>query len=598
MSYTALPVTTPTLITLVDASGMPFARWTLQGSAPEGRILRWKAEGNIHMAGSAMDFARSWHHRGFRLEMVIRWNVGVQSFRQDWTGTAWGDPEPLPTALAHSQILRWAARATVVVQPFEGDDSFIFNANATGDGLSLRDIGAVAHTHLEMMLEAVSLADAPAVPGTIDPEARTGWSYGAWSYYTWDSARVPGNVSAGMIAYNLKTASMGNYPSGAYTCEIQARDLRDRVNHTFATHAKMRQIIEAGYISTSDFVTAWVHVVEDVVYVYCIGPIVNNVGRSPSKTAIFRLDSIDPETKEGSFTLMREMNLNTGAGSGVMPNTAYLPGLVTLGMVGYSGLNLLASWPWNRRITSQFAHFTDYYLQDEYVDIANQAEITADIFLTPASPLRPSRVLTATQTLNYKIVTCSVRPWEPAGPSDFQVLYEASGSVTSSMGMSWTGANQYPGSALSTVNVVGSTDDLYEIDATYGGGLDPFHPAGMHTKNAHGLFRGRMYDTTRRFYFNTAMERTIWTPPTMPGNDRLMGVWGDTEAIVGIRGNTAGRDVNWNYFYVCKASDTEMANQYSIYSSLDSDGRILHLEGVEDVTPAMWLDGTKLFDLN
>ncbi len=597
MSYTVLPVTTPTLVTLLDPAGLPFARWTLQGSAPEGRILRWKAEGNLHTAGSAQSFARCWHHRGFRLELVIRWNVGVQSYRQDWLGADWGDPEPLPTALAHSQILRWASKAPVVVQPFLGDESFIFNAQALGDGPSLRDLAGVAHTQLELVLEAVSVAEAPAVPGTIDPDARTGWSYGAWSYYTWDSARIPGNVTAGMIAFNLRTSRMDLYPGGAYTCEIQTRDLRDRENHTFRRYARMSQIIEAGYISLTGTITAWIHLEGDVVYVHCVGPIVNANGRSPSKSAVWRLDSIDPVSQEGHFTLMHEAILNTGAGSGTIPSGVYAPGQAGLGAVGYGGTNYLASWPWNRVVTSSFRHITDTYLSGFYVDVAEWARMTVDVVVTPSSPILPSRVLHASEYYGYKIITLSKHAWEQASLEDYTVINEASGNVRSDMGMWWDGIDTGT-NALSGVNVQGDTSDLYEISATLGGGLDPFHPAGMHPKHHHGVIRGRMYDRTRYFYLNTRQERVLWTPPAMPGLDRLMGVWGDTQAIVGIRGTLASTNVNWDYFYVCKASDITFSKKYSIYSSIEHDGRVLHLEGVEDVTPSLWLDDTKLYDLN
>lgn len=596
MTYTIVPALQPTRITILDGS-TPLARWTLQSPDRAGRSLRWIPDGKLAELGSGAGFARLWAHRGFRLELSIKWGAGLMSSRETWTGSSWSDPETLPTAQAHCEILDWAARFPMQVEPWAGDMTALFVAAAFERGPSLEDTRGVVHSDLELVLQGTSFADALTIPATLDPDALTGWSYGPWSYYTWDSARIPGNVTAGGIVYNLKTNRMDLYPGGAYTCEIQRRDLTDRVHHTFQTHAKMSQIIEAGYISKTSVVTAWVHLKGETLYVHCVGPIVNAKGRSPSKTAVFRLDSIDPVTLEGTYTLLSEVLLNTGAGSGTMPSSAYAPGAVGLGAVGYGGFVYLSAWPWNRVVTSSSRHFTDTYLRGVYIDIAEWAKVTVDVFVTPPSPILPSRVLHASEYYSYKIITCSKLPWEEASLEDFTVINEASGNVRSDMGMSWDGFDTGE-NALSGVNVQGDTSDLYEISATLGGGLDPFHPAGMHLTNAHGILRGRMYDMTRFFYRNSRNERVFWTPPTMPGSDRLAGVWGDSQAIVGIRGTMASNNVNWNYFYVCKSSDTTFSKKYSIYSSVDAYGRILHLEGVEDVTPSMWLDDTKLFDLN
>ena len=56
-------------------------------------------------------------------------------------------------------------------------------------------------------------------------------------------------------------------------------------------------------------------------------------------------------------------------------------------------------------------------------------------------------------------------------------------------------------------------------------------------------------------------------------------------------------DLDYHSFYVVDVDDSEMANKYSIFSGLYGDD-IVHIEGLEDVTPTVWRGNTKLADLN
>jgi len=603
VSYTVFPVTTPTLITLVDPSGMPFARWTLQGSAPEGRILRWKAEGNLHMAGSALDFARSWHHRGFRLEMVIRWNVGVQCLRQDWTGSAWGDPEPLPTALAHSQILRWAARATVVVQPFQGDDSFIFNAHAPGDGPSLRDLAGVAHTHLEMTLEAVSLASAPEVPGTIDPEARTGWSYGAWGYYTWDSARLPGSVSGNHI-YNLKLVNLPGYPAGSWTAEIQRRDLTDRVNHLFATYARLDQLLAEGNLSTFSGVI----VKDDGIYITTVPS--KTEGRITClKSVLYKLVSVG-EDLVGTFEKVGEQTVQEGY---TIPNWQFESAEgVPMPIFNYT-LGKFDTARQDRYIT-----WSDY--DGTHVGTNGGQVMTNTILMTPYLPDLAPLKLTDTDSSTNRIIARSTWREDPrimTDPAAYLSFVQKGFRGIEYHGISGGGfaapeaSDSVPWGGVHLV-INGTLIQFgYFSSGSYIQGPNIAHPISFNEECEFAMFWGLA--TTYTGYDIAALTGSVvdWhyrvgfreraivprATPAFTTGDELVGIWGDS-AYVFHRVYYGANTRSYNEYYVVKGDDLAGVHRYSIYSYLSTDGSVFHIEGVEDPTPSLWRDGAKIRDLN
>jgi hypothetical protein len=99
--------------------------------------------------------------------------------------------------------------------------------------------------------------------------------------------------------------------------------------------------------------------------------------------------------------------------------------------------------------------------------------------------------------------------------------------------------------------------------------------------------------TASTYVDNTGTQHTL-TVPTTNGSDHLVGMWGDNGAAV-YRKSTSTTLV-YSDFYVCKGSDT--AHQYSIFSTLNADGSIYHIEGPEDVTPALYKDNTLVMSLN
>lgn len=172
-----------TRITLLDATGAPAVRWTLQVPERAGRTVRWVPEGMLRQMGSASNFLRRWIHRGFRLEVSLRWGYGLTSTRETWSGTAWTGAATRPTAEAHSEILDWSERLPVQVEPYTGEGAAVFTATAAEKGPSLQDTKGVAHPRLELVLAAVVLVSGITFP---PPHGGAlGWGIGPWGQLPW-----------------------------------------------------------------------------------------------------------------------------------------------------------------------------------------------------------------------------------------------------------------------------------------------------------------------------------------------------------------------------------------------------------------------------
>ncbi len=176
MSLCALAVTRPTVVTLRSAAGEPIARWTLEREEREGRVFRWTPEGQLHTLGSGAGFRRRWVHRGWRRELIIRWDVGQASVRQPWTGSAWGPGVMLPTAEAVAEIHQ---AVQVEVDPLQGSEFGTYLAQTFEHELVLRDMKGVVHTQMELLLRAEDLVDEIQFIA-LDGFGWTSWGYGPW----------------------------------------------------------------------------------------------------------------------------------------------------------------------------------------------------------------------------------------------------------------------------------------------------------------------------------------------------------------------------------------------------------------------------------
>ena len=178
---TVVPTAPPTRITLLDSTGAPAVRWTLQTVTREGRALRWKPEGQLRPLGSGTGFRRAWAQRGFRQELGLKWDFGLTSTREAWSGTAWAPGVVRPTAEAHSEILGWAAPLQVQVEPFLGTAMAAFTAQAYEQGPSLQDTKGIAHPRLELVLQAVQLVTQVLFQQTTN----LGWGLGPFGLLPW-----------------------------------------------------------------------------------------------------------------------------------------------------------------------------------------------------------------------------------------------------------------------------------------------------------------------------------------------------------------------------------------------------------------------------
>ncbi len=175
MTALALP-STATRITLPGV-----ARWTLGRESVEGRRLGWKPQGEMRKLGSGTSFSRSWAHRGFLMTLDILWSVGLTSSREAWTGSAWGASTELPTAQAYSEIIEQSAKTPASVEAYLGSPLPSFQARGFEKGIALQDIKGIAHTRLQLGLEAVDLVDTI----SFEPTGNPGWGVMAWGTDAW-----------------------------------------------------------------------------------------------------------------------------------------------------------------------------------------------------------------------------------------------------------------------------------------------------------------------------------------------------------------------------------------------------------------------------
>ena len=161
MSY-VIYGTARTRITLYAPDGTtPLQRITLQKEDREGLTLTWKPEGPSTTLGSGAGWAITRTHHGFRAELAIKWGVGVESSVETWASGAWGAPTVMLTPLAIASIFNKALLAPCLVEPHL-DKAYSFLAQPDpGKAFTLKDIKGVAHTGLELVLIAETLAAIP-----------------------------------------------------------------------------------------------------------------------------------------------------------------------------------------------------------------------------------------------------------------------------------------------------------------------------------------------------------------------------------------------------------------------------------------------------
>ena len=161
MSYVAYGLQKTRLTLYAPDGTTPSLRITLQKETREGLALGFKPEGVGTRLGSGAFWATQWTHHGFRPELSIKWDRGLESLAETWTGSAWGPAASMLTPLALSHIFNKAFLAPCLVEPHL-DQAYSFLAQPDpGKAFVLRDLKGVAHTGLELDLVGLTVGAIP-----------------------------------------------------------------------------------------------------------------------------------------------------------------------------------------------------------------------------------------------------------------------------------------------------------------------------------------------------------------------------------------------------------------------------------------------------
>ncbi|WP_306600764.1 hypothetical protein [Geothrix sp. 21YS21S-2] len=547
------------------------------------------------------------------MELNLAWDTGLTSFREAWTDGAWGPQVELPTLDAVGEIVNGSEIYPVVVEPILGLTVLTFSAQAFDFTHGIQDTRGIVHRGIQLILQATSSAGG----ASADPNSYpTGWSYGQWSYYTWDSSRVPGPIVGARWLYNLKIVSLAGYPSGSWTAEIQRRDLLDRVNHTFQAYARLDQIIEAGDLTTD----AGILVVDGEIYLTCTPKFATtNMLRCPVRSVLYHLDSVG-EDGVGVFSLVASEDIPDQApSSGQWVQSDY-----AAGQLQTSAWVPSYTYGWvNGQMQTLYGPYAVY--GGSYT-FPVRSTLTGTLAMTAYGHGLTNWRLEHVETFTNRIVTLMTYVGDQRAvdnPGDwYSVHARASYEITYrglEGGAPWVTSHElvstgdWDPSCFGVAHLVqsGVRINLYH---TWGGGyyLEPYiaHPVTYNAQCIYALIWGSTtildeWDqesstgaVSRGYYLVDRDHRyRVRTPPSLAtGSDEMVGLWGTAgEAVVFHR---EGQPLDYSAFYVLQSTDTAAAHPYSIFSYLDSSGEVVHLEGAEDPTPTLWRGETKIADLN
>ncbi|BDU72902.1 hypothetical protein [Mesoterricola silvestris] len=448
-----------------------------------------------------------------------------------------------------------------------------------------------------------------------------GWGLGQWGLIPWDSDKLPGNVDSNLVAYNLRLENLGAYPGAGWTAEIQTRDLKDRINHTFQRHARLDQILADGNLTT----LAGIFLLRDVVYLSCIVSScvpgyssLTEYRRSPTKVVLYRLDSVSDGV--GLFTQVGNKVLNTAMGPLFGSNNDYAPGPFSI----YSGgAESRIGGLFNAILTYDYVDVYDYNGAHHLIQSWN---IQADMLMCPYTPDLNALTVGMIQWEQSRVVTAGTYVNDPrmaADPGSYLTVITKAKRSFVYIGISGAGdtaheANEVPmwdssmqGNAI--LYRTGSYLQLSSSENAYAEMPVLAHPASFSVDCNFALFWGLRTNligwqinggtSGTRWVTNYLVDQntrtaTDYTPiaNTLGASESVVGLWGIGAGAVFVKKNTTV--INHDQFYVVKPSDLSCAHKYSIFSALQDDGTVIHIEGLEDPTPTFWEDETFLSDLN
>ncbi len=148
-------------ITLYRPDGTPSQRITLQSPTREGLDLAFTPEGTVHPLGSGAAFQKVWVDRGVRPALDLKWEVGLSSSAESWSGSGWDVPGPLDTAEALARVFEAAFQRPALVQPHL-DHSYTFLGQPDPQkAFEIRDLKGVRHTKVALRLIGTRVGPVP-----------------------------------------------------------------------------------------------------------------------------------------------------------------------------------------------------------------------------------------------------------------------------------------------------------------------------------------------------------------------------------------------------------------------------------------------------
>lgn len=428
----------------------------------------------------------------------------------------------------------------------------------------------------------------------------------------------PGTITPGPVIRNILYTLHQYTNSGTvwYINQIEFRDLSDRVNHTFAVYAKIPASMESSMTLNS-----WIYIVGETIYLSSVGSVGSGAGTGrtvATLVSIWRLDGIDG-SGFGIFTLIGTKTatpttpyLNQG------PDNSYAPGFLQNTGYGIQGIGLQTYGEFDGVVTTTPVTYADYYGTHTF---KSRETISCTYALTPYywdGSKFDSFKITTNLSAYYRVGGANRYVLDPVPPSSIYFMSQrSSAKFLDSLGneldfqdnftggfdildLSW----QSPSQSIGNGRILGGQHTLCHLVS-----YNPHNEFALLYSDATIYTNWRFQPPssppggggtaiTSRFIIDNTQASLPYSGTIANGYDSLQGVWANCKVIIMAVAFTTNQYTVYSNFYVCKASDTTYANKYSIFSYVNGDGTITHIEGAEAVTPSLWIDNVKIKDFN
>ena len=419
-------------------------------------------------------------------------------------------------------------------------------------------------------------------------------------------------VMTNQYIHNLAIAHLSNYPSEPeyYTFEIQRRDLLDRTNHTFTTYARLDSILASGDRPNN---YSWIYVIDNQLYLsltcsWLISP------KSPLKTSLYRLDSVDSITHQGSLTLLETNTIS---------NVRETLNFYFINSYGTEAFNYTYGYYGGTLTNDSTGTYHDYYGDHALIPAISHTGMTewctpyywtGDLF---HGNLNNQFILRVDETC----ITRVHRYISYIGDPDVNPVVSPTGSeyiTTNLPGCNATGREPAGQGEIGTISMDGILPCL-SGGLNGNGNIDSAtyitHPISYKAVNKYALTTGYLTEYNNgvaaafpAYYLDNTMNVVQYVQnPYLnfyypySGGWRCVGIWPDAttgEPIAYMLSRDPTSYGGYNYFNVFAVSDTSFTTPYSPYACLWSDNSIYHLEGVETPTPVLMSNNTVIRNVN